>query len=102
MILVGTMAAALWIIGAVMRAPVRARLIMIGILLTGVIALHVLLPDGHPLRQATGGEAAFWLMLLAVAAVAALYARGLNWLRARARAQASPPPPGPAPSPRPN
>jgi molybdopterin/thiamine biosynthesis adenylyltransferase len=87
-ILVGTMAAALWIIGAVMRAPVRARLIMIGILLTGVIALHVALPDGHPLRQATGGEAAFWLMLLAVAAVAALYARGLRWLRARAEAQA--------------
>jgi hypothetical protein len=54
MIMVGAMAAALWGIGTVMKAPYHARWTMLGILLVGVMVLHVVLPAGHPLRMATG------------------------------------------------
>ncbi len=84
MILVGVMATAMWGIGALTGAPRQARLYMIGLLLVAVIGLHLVLPDGHPLREATGGEAAFWLLLVAGVVVAWGYTRGLKWLKARA------------------
>ncbi|WP_341211262.1 HesA/MoeB/ThiF family protein [uncultured Limimaricola sp.] len=84
MILVGVLIATLWGIGALTGAPLRARGYMIGLLMTGVIAGHLLLPDGHPLREATGGEAALWLLLIAGGALAWLYSRGLRLLKARA------------------
>jgi molybdopterin/thiamine biosynthesis adenylyltransferase len=93
-ILVGVMAATLWIVGVLMKAPVQARLTMIGILMVAVIAEHLILPDGHPLREATGKSAAFWVMLLAFAALVWLYRLGLGALRARAR-----PAPGAEPAP---
>ena len=85
MMLVGIMAAVLWGVGMAMGAPVRARLIMIGILLTGVMIIQVLLPDGHPLRAATGGDPRLWILLFAGLGLAWLYREGLRWLRARAR-----------------
>lgn len=84
MILVGVMAAVLWGIGAAMGAPRQARWTMIGLLLVGVVGAHVVLPDGHPLRAATGGEAALWLLLIAFGAVVFGYRRLLGALRARA------------------
>ena len=84
MILVGVMIATLWGIGALTGAPRQARLYMIGLLMTGVIAGHLLLPDGHPLREATGGEAALWLLILAGGALVWGYGRGLRLLKARA------------------
>jgi len=83
-ILVGVMAAVLWGIGAAMGAPRQARWTMIGLLLVGVVGAHVVLPDGHPLRAATGGEAALWLLLIAFGAVVFGYRRLLGALRARA------------------
>jgi len=80
------MAATLWGIGALMGAPGRARLVMIGILFGAVLAAQLLLPDGHPLREATGGEAALWLMIAAAAGLVWLYRLGLGWLRRRAGA----------------
>ncbi|MCX7300344.1 MAG: molybdopterin-synthase adenylyltransferase MoeB [Rhodobacterales bacterium] len=90
MILVGVMAATLWGIGALMKAPVRARLIMIGILLCAVLAEQLLLPDGHPLREATGRSPAFWFLLLSFAGVIWLYRKGLSALRARANLAPAP------------
>ncbi|MGR3499656.1 MAG: HesA/MoeB/ThiF family protein [Limimaricola soesokkakensis] len=92
MILVGVMIAALWGIGALTGAPRRARLYMIGLLMTGVIAAHLVLPDGHPLREAMGGEAAFWLLLLAGGALVWLYSKGLRRLKSRAAPAAVPAP----------
>jgi molybdopterin/thiamine biosynthesis adenylyltransferase len=86
MILVLSLAAALWGIGAVMKAPVRLRLGMILALWLGVVGLHLALPDGHPLRLATGGEARVWLALGVVAGVVA----GYRWLVGRLRARAAP------------
>ena len=84
MILVGVMAATLWGVGAVMGAPGRARWVMIGFLFMAVLGAHFLLPDGHPLREATGGEAALWLLIGGFVALVWLYRRGLGWLQQRA------------------
>ena len=98
MILVGVMAAAMWVIGAAMGAPRQARWTMIGLLVVAVLAVQVGLPDRHPLREATGREPEFWLLLLGFAALVVLYRRGLALLRARAERMAAPPPvPLPAP-----
>jgi len=83
MIVVFAMAATLWGIGAIMKTPHQARWIMIGLLFVGVLIIHTVLPDGHPLREGTGGDARLWLLFLGFIALALVYRRGLNWLRAR-------------------
>jgi len=90
MIMVGAMAAALWGIGTVMKAPYHARWTMLGILLVGVMVLHVVLPAGHPLRMATGGDARLWGLLIAFGFIVAAYRRGLARLRARVTPVAAP------------
>lgn len=84
MLLVLALAAVLWAIGAAMGAPKRARLMMIGALYIGVLILHLLLPDGHPLRMATGESPALWLMIGGFVALVLVYRQGLLWLRSRA------------------
>ena len=84
MIIVLAMAAALWGIGWAMGAPKQARWVMIGLLLVAVIALHIVLPDGHPLRENTGGEAAFWVLLVCAGVVIWGYTKVLGRVRARA------------------
>ena len=86
MALVLAMAAVLWGIGALMGAPRNARAIMVGILYIGVLALHVALPDGHPLRLATGESSALWLILGGMVALVLAYRYGLGKLRDRAQA----------------
>ncbi|THH35238.1 molybdopterin-synthase adenylyltransferase MoeB [Aliishimia ponticola] len=87
MLLVFVLAAALWGIGALMKAPFQARALMVGLLYVGVLALHVILPEGHPLRDATGGSPALWLLIGGVVAVLLAYREGLKRLRARADAR---------------
>lgn len=84
------MAAVMWGIGAAMGAPRRARWTMIGVLIGAVIVAQLVLPDGHPLREATGREPELWLLFLGFAGVVAAYRAGLRWLRARAEAPVAP------------
>lgn len=86
MILVLAMAAALWGIGAAMGVQRRARLPMIGLLLIVVIALNVALPEGHPVREATGGSPALWLLIIAAGVLVVGYR--LLWRQLKARAEA--------------
>lgn len=90
MLLVLAMAAALWGIGALMGAPKNARVIMIGILYVAVLGLHVALPDGHPLRMATGESPALWLIFGGMIALVLVYREGLRKMRRRAEAAQSP------------
>ena len=83
MIVVFAMAATLWGIGAIMRTPHQARWIMIGLLFVGVIAIHIVLPNGHPLREGTGGDARLWLLLAGFVAIALVYRQGLLFLRSK-------------------
>lgn len=69
MIVVLSMVAAIWGIGWALGAPVIQRWVMIGVLLAAVIVAQLLLPEGHPLRQATGGDARLWLLLIGFAAI---------------------------------
>lgn len=83
MIMVGAMAAALWVIGAVMKAPYSARWTMMAVLLIAVMMLHIVLPAGHPLRMATGGDARLWGLLIAFGFIIWGYRIGLAWLRSK-------------------
>ena len=83
MIMVGAMAAALWGIGIAMNVPHAVRWNMMAILLGGVMIVHVILPDGHPLRLATGGDARLWGLLIAFGFLVWGYRKILASLRAR-------------------
>ena len=74
-------AAALWGLGQMMRMPYSARFLMIGLLYIAVLAVNVALPDGHPLREATGGSAGEWLLIALVGALVWTYSKGLGALR---------------------
>jgi molybdopterin/thiamine biosynthesis adenylyltransferase len=94
--------AALWGLGALTGASRRARWAALATLYAAVVVGHLVLPEGHGIRAATGGSAAPWLLLGGVAAVVAAYGAGLARLRARAHhehpAAAAPPVAGAAPA----
>lgn len=78
----------LWAVGAAMKAPVRARLVMIAVLYAGVLVIQLTLPAGSELRVATGESPAPWLMLGVAVALFWGYRRLLLGLRSRAAARA--------------
>ena len=84
MIIVGVMCAVLWGIGTVMGAPTRARWTMIGVLLAAVIIAQLTLPDGHPVRQATGEDVRLWLLIIGLAGIVMGYRKILRRIRAKA------------------
>ncbi|MBC7674480.1 MAG: HesA/MoeB/ThiF family protein [Rhodoferax sp.] len=83
MIVVLALAAGLWGFGALFGASRQARLGMIFGLWAGVIGLHLGLPEGHPLRMATGQDARIWLILGGLAALGGLYFAGIGRLKRR-------------------
>jgi molybdopterin/thiamine biosynthesis adenylyltransferase len=70
--------------GMAMGAPKRARWTMIGILIGAVVLAQLVLPDGNPLREATGGDVRLWGLLLGFAAVGFGYRALLRMVRLRA------------------
>ena len=84
MLLVLILAAGLWGIGYLAGVSRAARMTSVGVLLLGVITAQLVLPDGHPLREATGGSAALWLILGGAAILVLVYGRVLKALRDRA------------------
>lgn len=70
--------------GQVMGVPWRARFLMLGLLYVVVMAVHLLLPAGHALREALGGSEEPWIILGLLVAVGLIYREGLSRLRARA------------------
>ena len=91
MILVLGLAVMLWAGGLALGVPRSLRLAMVAALLAGVVLLHLVLPDGHPLRAATGGSAALWAILAGMAGIVMSYRQGLLWLRRKAETGAEPP-----------
>ncbi len=84
MILVLLIAAVVWGVGWAMGAPRALRISLVAVLLAAVIAMQLTLPNGHPLRQATGGDARLWFLLLGLGFVVAGYGYLLSALRSRA------------------
>ncbi len=85
MILVFALAATLWGMGRLMGATQRVRAGAIAALLGVVLLGQMVLPDGHPLREATGGSVAPWLILGGMVGLAVIYWRGVGMLRRRAK-----------------
>ncbi len=84
MLLVLILAAGLWGVGYLAGVSRTARMTSVGVLLLGVIVAQLVLPDGNPLREATGGSAAMWLILGGFAVLVLVYGRVLKALRDRA------------------
>lgn len=88
--MVGTMAITLWVIGVVMKVPKAARWNMLTILIVAVMMLHLVLPDGHPLRMATGGDARLWAILFGFSLLVWGYRKLLGNLRRRVTQKTEP------------
>ena len=86
MLLVFALAAAIWFGARAAGLPQQARTLMLGLLFVLVLLLQVALPDGHPYREATGGEPALWLLLAGLAGLVLAYRALLRRVRARAEA----------------
>ena len=84
MLAVLIIAAALWFGGGFLGLPRGLRAGLIGLMYLALVALHLLFPATHPLRLATGGSAAPWLLLGGFIVLVLLYRQGLATLRARA------------------
>lgn len=87
------LAAVIWGVGALTHMPRRSRGGVLIVLFTLVLLVQLALPDGHALREATGGSPALWVLLAAFVIVCLVYGKALNWLRDRAAPQRSDVPP---------
>ena len=83
MLLVFALAALLWGIGLLIGASRRARIGVVAVLFGLVLLVQVVLPDGHLLREATGGGARPWLILGGLVGMVAVYSWGVRWLGRR-------------------
>ncbi|MEM8728803.1 MAG: molybdopterin-synthase adenylyltransferase MoeB [Pseudomonadota bacterium] len=83
MLLVGLVAAALWAVGAAMGVPHKSRWQAVGLVWAAALAINVLLPAGHPIRDATGGDPALWLLIGAFVGLVMIYRSGLRWIKAQ-------------------
>ncbi|MEO9778585.1 MAG: molybdopterin-synthase adenylyltransferase MoeB [Sedimentitalea sp.] len=90
MLLVLAIAALIWGVGALIGVSRQARLTLLVALFGIVLLVHLILPDGHPVRMATGETPSLWLFLAGFAAMIVIYRRGLSALRKRAQ-DAEPP-----------
>ncbi|WP_172298805.1 HesA/MoeB/ThiF family protein [Pseudoruegeria sp. HB172150] len=77
-------AAGLWILGRVLGAPVSARWMMVALLYLAVLALLLIVPEGHPLQRSLGGSYGEWLVLGLLALAVFGYTQVLGRLKARA------------------
>jgi len=89
MFLVLALAALIWGIGHLLHAPKMMVRMMLALLWLAVVLLQLTLPDGHALREATGGSAALWLLLAGAAVLVWIYRMGLGKLKARVAAEAA-------------
>lgn len=91
MLMVFAAFAAVWLVGAVMGAAVRLRLVLIGLIWALVVLSLLVLPEG-PLRQALGGDLRGWLVLGGIATLALGYRQLVQGLKRRAAPDPDPEP----------
>jgi molybdopterin/thiamine biosynthesis adenylyltransferase len=87
MILVLGLAGLIWWGGRLFGASQSMRWALLGLLFLAVLSIQLTLPEGNPLRAATGGSASLWLLIAGTGALVALYGRVLKRLRNRADAR---------------
>ncbi len=84
MLAVLAIAVVIWSMGRVLRLPGQVVGALVVLLWLAVVVINLTLPQGAPLRLATGGDARTWLVLGAVVALALAYGGLLRRLRGRA------------------
>ncbi len=88
-------ALALLALGFLLRLPGTLIGLMLAVLWAAVVLAHLLLPEGHAIARALGGDARVWGAVGMAVALVLLYRFGLGMLRARAKAVPQTPEPGP-------
>jgi molybdopterin/thiamine biosynthesis adenylyltransferase len=68
-----------------MKAPIKQRQAMIGVVFAAVILGHIVLPLEHPVRVNTGGSWHIWALLAGFGVIILIYRTGLRQLRGRVR-----------------
>ncbi len=81
--------------GRVMHASKSAQIAVLVILFGAVFAIQVSLPEHNELRQATGGSAKSWAILIGILGIISLYAFVIKRLKTRAHAAIMPQQEGP-------
>ncbi|KIN63263.1 UBA/THIF-type NAD/FAD binding fold protein [Sulfitobacter noctilucicola] len=84
MLLVLLLVAAIWFGGGWLGIPREVRATLLALLFVAVLGIQVAFPETHPLRLATGGSAAPWLILGGFGVLVAGYLQVLKRLRSRA------------------
>ena len=87
MMLVLILAAAIWFGGRFLGAPRGIRAGLLGLLFVAVLGVQFTFPPTHPLRIATGGSAALWLIFAGFVAMFLVYRQLLGALRRKADTQ---------------
>lgn len=85
MLLVFALVGMIWGVGQLIGLPKAMRWSLTFLLWLAVVLAQLTLAEGHPLREATGGSVALWLMLAGAGVLVWLYRMGLGWLRQRAQ-----------------
>ncbi len=80
--LIAALALGLWGLGWVMGVPVARRLGVLVVLWAAAMAMHLVLPEGHGLRQLVGGDARVWAVIGGLGALVAGYVFGIKALKA--------------------
>ena len=86
MITVFAMISVMWGIGWAMKVPHRVRWGMTGVLMAAVLLANIVLPAGNLLRQATGGDARLWALIIGAGVVIYIYRLGLGWIKTKVAA----------------
>ncbi|NNK77694.1 MAG: molybdopterin biosynthesis protein, partial [Litoreibacter sp.] len=92
MFLVFFLAAVIFVGGRWLGLPRRALNSILVVLFTAVLFFQLTLPDGNPLKDATGGSLKNWLVLAGAASLVLAYRWALQRLRNRAAPSEDPAP----------
>lgn len=82
------LAGVIWFAGRWFSLPRAVTGVVIALLFAMVAVLQLTLPDGHALREATGGSLRNWSVPALIAAIIGAYAMILPWLHRRSAANA--------------
>ncbi len=83
--MVFALAIGLAVLAWALRLPGKVAAFLFSALWAAALLAHLILPDGHALRQAVGGDVQAWGLLGLIVGLGLFYRQGLRWVRGRVR-----------------